>query len=173
MGNTVKVKLIRTHVIGRPGEVVVAFGHKCVIQPDGSAVCDMHKDFIPTEVAARRFEVIEPGPAKTKEVVPELAGFTMDVKDCFGTGSIDDLVKELSRLRQDLLQEFAETRFSILIPDTVPLQDAIDQITNLTKRAQAKLAPKPKEPNDASEQRQEPGAEEKSQQKAAKKTSKK
>jgi len=138
MSETVKVKLIRTHFVGRPGEIIVAFGHKFEIQPSGDAVCDMHKDFIPTEVAARRVEVIEPGEARPEEIVPELAGFTMDVADYFGTGSVEKLMAELSRLRKELLQEFVLTRFSIEIPSNIPNEDIRQQIKRLCERATGK-----------------------------------
>lgn len=138
MGNTVKVRLIRTHVIARPGQTVRAFGHDFVMQPNGDVVCDMHKDFIPTEVAAGRIEVIEPGPPKRQEVVPELTRFSMEISDFYGTGSIDKLRTELSRLRKELLQEFADTRFSVDIPDSVANNKILDQIIDLTKRAHQK-----------------------------------
>ena len=135
MGETVKVKLIRTHYVGRPGQFITAFGHRFEIQPNGDAVCDMHKDFIPTEVKARRVEVIEPGEANPAEIVPELEGFTMDVSDYFGTGSVNALEKELSKLRKDLLREFVLTRFSIEIPTNIPNKDIVNQIKNLCERA--------------------------------------
>lgn len=138
MGDTVKVKLIRTHVVGRPGEIVIAFGHKFEIQPNGDAVCDMHKDFIPTEVKARRVEVIEPGNARPNEIIPELSGFTMDVADYFGKGNIDRLMNELARLRKDLLQEFVLSRFSIEIPSNIANHDILKQIRNLCERATGK-----------------------------------
>lgn len=138
MGNTVKVKLIRTHVVARPGETIIAFGHKFIMQPDGNAVCDMHKDFIPTEVAARRVEVIEPGPAKPNEIVPELAEFSMEVSDYYGTGSVDRMTTQLSKLRKELLQEFASTRLSVDLPTTMSNKSMIKQIEDLVQRAHVK-----------------------------------
>jgi hypothetical protein len=156
MAETVKVKLIRTHLSARPGEIIRAFGHDFIMQPNGEAHCDMHKDFIPTEVAARRIEVIEPGEAKPHEVVPELSGFTMDVADYFGTGSIDALTKQLSRLRKDLLQEFVLTRFSIEIPSNIPNPDIIRQIKNLCERATGKTVLKISKMDTPEDKQQDP-----------------
>jgi hypothetical protein len=148
MGATVKVKLIRTHLVARPGEIITAFGHKFVMQPDGTAVCDMHKDFIPTEVAARRVEVVEPGPPRS-EPVPELIQFSIEIEDYYGTGSIDKLATELSRMRKELLQEFASTRLSVELPETMSNESMIKQIKNLVARAHAKYDQPEQESNDA------------------------
>jgi hypothetical protein len=150
MGNTVKVKLIRTHLVARPGETIIAFGHKFIMQPDGNAVCDMHKDFIPTEVAARRVEVIEPGPQRPQEVVPELVDFSMEIQDFYGTGSIEKLTSELSKLRKQLLQEFASTRLSVDIPGEIPNEDIKRQIIDLVKRAHPSFGLSKPEQSDSS-----------------------
>jgi hypothetical protein len=136
MSNTVKVKLLRTHVIGRPGEIIVAFGHQFVMQENGDVVCDMHKDFIKTEVQAGRVEVIEPGKPEIKDnTVPELMMFSMEVKDYYGLGTSERLAAQLARLRKELLQEFAATRLSIKIPESVPNDKMLKQITSLVQTA--------------------------------------
>ncbi|NIV99526.1 hypothetical protein GWN26_10490 [Candidatus Saccharibacteria bacterium] len=95
----------------------------------------MHKDFIPTEVAAGRVEVIEPKIPEKKEFVPELAQFSFEVSDFYGSGSMDKLMTNLSRLRKELLQEFAETRLSVEIPDSVSNKRILNQIKTLVMTA--------------------------------------
>jgi hypothetical protein len=137
MGDTVKVKLLKTHVSARVGDTVRAFGHDFVMQPNGDVVCDMHKDFIPTEVAAGRVEVIEPGKPRKDEIVPELEEFSFDPEDYFGTGSEDALKQRLTRKRKDLIQEFASTRLNVDIPESVANSKMIKQIGILAKAAHA------------------------------------
>jgi hypothetical protein len=134
MGNTVKVKLIRTHVVAAPGEIITAFGHKFEMQPNGECHCDMHRDFIPTEVGAGRVEVIEPGTPQPEEV-PELVQFTMEISDFYGTGSLEKLRTELTKCRKELLQEFASTRLQVDLPDTQPNNKMLKQIARLVQTA--------------------------------------
>jgi hypothetical protein len=147
MGSTVKVKLLRTHVSALPGQIVTAFGHKFVMQRNGDVVCDMHKDFIPTEVAAGRVEVIEPGPPKKDEIVPELMQFSMEVSDFYGIGDADKLQTALSKLRKELLQEFASTRLSVDLPGSIPNDRMIKQISDLVQRAHQKYGKTDEDPD--------------------------
>lgn len=148
MGHTVKVKLLRTHVSALPGQIVTAFGHKFVMQPSGDVLCDMHRDFVPTEVAAGRIEVVEPGPPKKQEIVPELMQFSMEVSDFYGVGDVDKLATALSKLRKELLQEFASTRLSVDLPNSIPNDRMIRQIMDLVKRAHVKYGQRDEDTDD-------------------------
>lgn len=145
------VKLLKTHVVGRPGDKVIAFGHEFTIEPDGTCVCDMHVDFIESEVRAGRIEVIDEDfdepkqPDKTspfekkdddveRQKTP-LHKFGFDIDNYFGLNTEAALMKELSVLVKSDLREFAKSRIRIQFPARHTSEQMLNEISESVKLA--------------------------------------
>ena len=138
-----RVRLINTIVRGRPGKKFAAFGHQFEIQPDGSAVALVDEAFVESEVKAGRYVLVEDqfeenepeldpvidGPDRIirnkkdapSEVIVEnpLEGFSNDLNNYFGAGSIDELRKKIKALNKNKMQLFAEKRLQFILPDSM------------------------------------------------------
>jgi len=124
------VKLLDTHIFGAPNSRFSAFGHVFTIQPNGEAHCDMHEDFIKTEVGAGRVELIAQNKKEKIKDSTELETFTFDIGNYYGAGDLDKLMKKLGVLRKSLLTEFADTRLKIELPDSMSAKDMRAEISD-------------------------------------------
>jgi hypothetical protein len=133
-----RVKLLNTVVVGKPGKKMMFFGHEFEIQPDGSAVAEIHPDFVEGEVAAGRVEVIrdymEEENETPEEIVKErpqasaLSQFSLNPGNYFGTGSLRKLKKQISALTKPLIIEFADTRLQISLPQSMGKAKMITEV---------------------------------------------
>lgn len=133
---SVKVQLLNTIVVGSPGETISAFGHAFTIQPDGSAHAFVDEGFVETEVAAGRYRVIDDAHAMAprKDV---LAGVNLgfEVTNYFGTNDINKLTENIRNLTSEQIKLFAETRLELNFPDSMSHKKMVDQIMQITKKA--------------------------------------
>lgn len=116
-------------IVSHPGTVVQIYGHNFVVQPNGEAYADVAEAFIATEIAAGRYQLlqpvsndlIEPEPEPILELKPEPETESViherkivesektfplegSPTDFFGTGSLNALNEKLRTLRkQDLV----------------------------------------------------------------------
>jgi len=125
------VKLLGYPLFSKPGEVLDAWGHKFIVQPNGEAHADLHPAFIPGEIAAGRIQLVEgakpaaapvvekaPEPVKEPEPVVEKE-FDIDkefpgtARDYFGCNNLAALNEKLRGLKKPHLAEFCITRAQI------------------------------------------------------------
>ena len=143
------VKLLKTHVIAAPGDTVVAFGHNFTMEPDGSVVCDMHQDFIETEVAAGRVALIEdyedPIPVEdtqpdevNRENIDPMNAFGMNIDDYFGTKNFAVFMGQIKKLEKRDLKTFAHTRLRVTFPARHTNDQMIDHIKEMVQLAHKK-----------------------------------
>jgi len=143
------VKLLKTHVIAAPGDTVVAFGHNFTMEPDGSCVCDMHQDFIETEVAAGRVALIEdyedPVPVEdtqpdevNRENIDPMNAFGMNIDDYFGTKNFAVFMGQIKKLEKRDLKTFAHTRLRVTFPARHTNDQMIDHIKEMVQLAHKK-----------------------------------
>lgn len=126
-----RCKLINQHITGRPGQIVMCWGHQFIIQPNGDAIAMIHKDFIKDEVAAGRYVVIEDDEKKTlaKE---HKSQFGTELGNYFGAGSLDKLIQEISKLDITGISEFSKENFSITLPPSMSKEEMLSEIKALT-----------------------------------------
>lgn len=163
---SVLVRLKDTHVIGKPGDVIVAFGHNFIMQPDGTATMRMHEDFIPTELAAGRIEIIEKPVTHIKDPIKDANTQYVNIKEAqeqnsqnseldsifdfeldnyFGVGSVEKFRNKLTQLpRKELIEKFAQSRLQIELPQSMTKAEMIAELIATVK---AKM-PDKKEPVD-------------------------
>lgn len=147
----VRVKLINSLVVGQPGEKFSAFGHEFEIQPDGSAVANVHSDFVDTEVKAGRYVVVD-DPRQSdpdglaieqyEDEKSEADKFGYDLGNYFGAGDLGKLREKMAALKKNDLQKFAETRIKIILPDRMGKAKMISEIV---RAIEASLNEKPKD----------------------------
>ena len=126
------VKLLDTHVVGRPGSTVIAFGHTFTIQANGDATADIHEDFIKAEVAAGRYKVIqEPIKVINPNDIIELNVFTFELDQYYGAGSLDKLMKQIAPLRKELIEEFASSRLQITLQPSMTKRQMLRHISTV------------------------------------------
>jgi len=103
-----------------PGLIIPIWGHEFEVQKDGSLCMEMHPDFIPTEVAAKRIEIMKDPPfekdSKAAEKVtiiqPNIpVGFTMDIGNYYGVGDLNKLIEKVTKLKKTEIIAFAAERF--------------------------------------------------------------
>jgi hypothetical protein len=126
-----RCKLINQHITGRPGQIVMCWGHQFIIQPNGDAIAMIHRDFIKDEVAAGRYVVIEDDKKKTlpKE---HKSQFGTEIGNYFGAGSLDKLMQEISKLDITGISEFSKEKFSITLPPSMSKKEMLSEIEALT-----------------------------------------
>jgi len=143
------VKLLKTHVLAAPGDKVVAFGHDFIMEPDGSVVCDMHQDFIESEVAAGRVALIEdfedPVPIEDakpddvdREKIDAMNAFGMNIDDYFGTKNFTVFMGQIKKLEKKDLVTFAHTRLRVTFPARHTNDQMIDHIKEMVQLAHKK-----------------------------------
>jgi len=150
----VKVKLLNTMVVQRPGHVIRAFGHRFEVQPDGSAVAEVHEDFVEGEVAAGRYEVIEeqyfdkeiPDKiiVKNSQKKVEKYPFSNEIETYFGCGNISKFKNRISGLTKQQLQRFSDQKLGIKLPQQMSKTKMIAEITQTTKVRNGLLTETPK-----------------------------
>jgi hypothetical protein len=145
------VKLLNTHVLAAPGDTIVAFGHTFIMEPDGSCVCDMHQDFIETEVGAGRVALIEdfddPVPVDEnkpdevdRESINPMNAFGMDIGDYFGTKNFSIFMGQINKLDKKGLKVFAHTRLRVTFPARHTNEQMIAHIKEMVQLAHKKDA---------------------------------
>ena len=143
------VKLLKTHVLAPPGDTVSAFGHTFTMEPDGTCTCDMHEDFIESEIAAGRIALIEdfedpvpntldePDEVDRKEIDP-MNAFGMNIDDYFGTKNFSVLMGQIKKLEKKDLKIFAHTRLRVTFPANHTKTKMIDHIEEMVQLAHKK-----------------------------------
>ena len=143
------VKLLKTHVIAAPGDTVVAFGHNFTMEPDGSCVCDMHQDFIETEVAAGRVALIEdyedPVPVEdtqpdevNRESIDPMNAFGMNIDDYFGTKNFAVYMGQIKKHEKTDQKTYPHTRQRVTFPARHTNDQMIDHIKEMVQLAHKK-----------------------------------
>ena len=139
-----KCKLLNKIIIARPGEILTCYGHKWIVQPDGTAIADIHVDFHEVEVKSGRYVVLENQSESELKHKPKieiehksydhlLTGFTMDIQTYYGCENIDYLKKRLGYLNKDIIQNFAKSRLNITLPDSMRKDEMIAEIINIVE----------------------------------------
>ena len=133
-----KCKLLNKIIIARPGEILNCYGHKWIVQPDGTAIADIHVDFHAVEVKSGRYMILEDEPETESE--PEnksykslLSGLTMDIKTYYGCKNIGSLRIKLGYLKKDIINDFAKLRLNITLPDSMSKIEMINEIVNIVE----------------------------------------
>ena len=131
-----KCKLLNKIIIARPGEILNCYGHKWIVQPDGTAIADIHVDFHAVEVKSGRYMVLEDEPEsepENKSYKSLLSGLTMDIKTYYGCKNIGSLRIKLGYLKKDIINDFAKLRLNITLPDSMSKIEMINEIVNIVE----------------------------------------
>ena len=119
-----------------PGVQIPVYGHMFIVQDDLELEMDMHRDFVPGEIAAGRIIIVDKASEQRNEkdreaeatkaaADPKLTvgadpaqvdadGFSMDMMTYFGTGSIELLKVRLEKLRpKSKIIDFINSRYNI------------------------------------------------------------
>jgi hypothetical protein len=139
----ISVALVGQTITGYPGEIISVYGHQFTIQPNGkTAVARIHKSFVKGEVLANRVRVIEPvssagpvvhvmdAPAGTPPAANMRSLFNLDIKNFFGMGSLDRLITEIKKFKDEPeIIKFAETYLDLKIPANISINKMCNRIS--------------------------------------------
>ena len=131
-------------IVSPPGTSHVLYGQRYIVQPNGELHCDMHEDYIPSEVASGRVEVlpgfepviiVEP-PAQTKQI--DLSDeFPGDASDYFGYKSLEAFSEKIRSLKKSDLSEFCQKLIGVNITydmgKSTIIHRAINTVDSLAK----------------------------------------
>jgi len=162
MSDTERVRLVgsdeKYFVFDKPGTIVPVYGHNFTVMEGQILECDMHKDFVDTEIAAGRVIRINVNAEKKSEkerqdevdsqkkeammiagVDPSEVdedGFSMDAETTFGVGSIDLLRVRLGMLKpKSKIIDFVSRRFNIKLAARLSKDDLVEQAIAIVQTA--------------------------------------
>jgi hypothetical protein len=137
--------------------MVSAYGHQWEVMQGQILECDMHKDFIPDEIAAGRIvrvkargeeaEVERQAEVDEQKKAPKMQagadpnevdedGFSMDAETVFGTGSLDLLRVRLEKLKPKAkICEFVSKRYNIKLSDRLSKEQLVDEALTIVSTA--------------------------------------
>jgi len=133
--STKRCQLINQSFVGEIGTVLTVYGHKFIIQENGSAIGDIDEAFTEAEEKLGRFKILEDDPTKVHPVARKdlLTDFGYEIKDLFGTNDINKLYKRIKRFDKSQAILFAETRLNLKFPDTMSHSKMVNEISNAIK----------------------------------------
>ena len=63
-----KCKLLNKIIVAPAGRILKCYGHKWVVQPDGTAIGNIHVDFHAVEVKSGRYIVLDDNEAQDAQI---------------------------------------------------------------------------------------------------------
>jgi hypothetical protein len=130
-----RCQLINQIFVGEVGSPLVVYGHRFIIQKNGSAIAEIDEAFIKAEEKLGRFKVLENEPAKVHPIPRKdlLTDFGFEIKDFFGINDINKLYKRIKKFDKNQAILFAETRLNLNFPDSMSHSKLINEISNAIK----------------------------------------